>query len=70
MAAHEAFDPLWKFSTFQRQKTKRSEAYRWLATQLGIDFKNCHIGEFDAATCGKVVEVCGKLNAGEPGESK
>jgi ssDNA-binding Zn-finger/Zn-ribbon topoisomerase 1 len=53
MEAHAAFDPLW-----QAGEMKRSEAYAWLAKQLGIPAKRCHIGEFDVDTCNLVVQVC------------
>jgi hypothetical protein len=53
MAAHAAFDPLWK-----RRTMKRSAAYKWLADSLAIDPKDCHIGMFDVQTCERVVELC------------
>lgn len=53
--AHAAFDPLWRNTSI-----KRSHAYGWLATQLGIDRKRCHIGYFDVETCRRVVEICSK----------
>ena len=52
--AHAAFDPYWR-KHFQH----RSTGYSWLATQLGIASKDCHIGMFDVATCRKVVRLCG-----------
>lgn len=37
----------------------RSEAYVWLASQLGIpDASVCHIGWMDAADCARVIDVC------------
>jgi hypothetical protein len=48
--AHAAFDPLWKSG-----KMSRTQAYQWLAGQLGISVANCHIGMFDEATCIAVV---------------
>lgn len=51
-AAHKAFDPLWK----DRQMT-RSEAYQWLANELGLTKEEAHIGWFDEAMCAKVIEV-------------
>lgn len=51
--AHAAFDPSWKSGYMSRTK-----AYRWLADQLGIQARDCHIGQFDVAMCMKVVEVC------------
>jgi hypothetical protein len=55
MAAHAAFDPIWK----SRQLT-RTAAYRWLARELRIEITDCHIGMFDVDTCGKVVEICSR----------
>lgn len=52
MMAHAAFDPLWKKSG------NRKDAYYWLSNQLGIEMKNCHIGEFDVEMCLRVIEVC------------
>lgn len=51
-AAHAAFDPIWKSGA-----RKRGGAYGWLADQLGIAHKDCHIGEFDEATCERVVQI-------------
>jgi len=53
MAAHAAFDPIWKSGM-----KKRKQAYKWLAKQMGIDVNECHIGEFDVVMCLKVVETC------------
>lgn len=52
MAAHAAFDPLWK----SRLYTRRA-AYSWLAKKLGIERDDCHIGGFDVETCRRVVQV-------------
>lgn len=51
--AHAAFDPMW-----QGGVRRRGDAYGWLADQLGIEKKDCHIGMFDVAMCNKVVLVC------------
>jgi hypothetical protein len=60
-AAHAAFDPLWQ----KRQRLSglsahhaRGKGYKWLAGQLGIAVKDCHIGMMDAATARRVVEIC------------
>lgn len=64
MNAHAAFDPLWKAkiarnrATGHKPSSCRRQGYQWLAQQLGIDPKDCHIGEFDVDTCRKVVEIC------------
>ena len=53
MAAHTAFDPIWR-----EGGTPRRIAYDWLAKQLGIHLDDTHIGEFDLAQCQRVVEIC------------
>ena len=52
-AAHLAFDPIWKTKIMIR-----TEAYYWLAKQLGIKPTQCHIGEFDIEQCKKVIMEC------------
>lgn len=64
MAAHNAFDPLWrlKWQVYGISKQEaRSEAYAWLSEQLCIPRDWCHIGEFDAALCGEVVALCSEV---------
>ena len=48
--AHKAFDRLWKSGDMSK-----SEAYTWLAGQLGIQSRDCHIGLFDIDQCKEVV---------------
>ena len=60
-AAHAAFDPLWQAKMRQcgmSKKHARGAAYKWLAEQLGIEPKACHIGMFDAATARRVADLC------------
>lgn len=60
-AAHRAFDPLWQRKIAKDGCTKteaRGAGYAWLAEQLGIDPRLCHIGMMDRATALRVVEVC------------
>jgi len=52
--AHEAFDPLWKYGRF---KGDRDAAYRWLSQQMGVPYKNTHIGMFDVAQCQKAIQI-------------
>ncbi len=52
MAAHAAFDPLWKSGQMRRR-----DAYAWLAVQLGRSEANTHIGMFDVDLCKQVVQV-------------
>lgn len=56
-AAHAVFDPLWK-----RGMMSRSEAYTWLAEQLGISMDECHIGMFDVDLCKRVCCACEASN--------
>lgn len=53
MAAHAAFDPLWKGTDM-----KRSAAYLWLSERLGMDPKDCHISQMGVEGCQRVVEAC------------
>ena len=63
IAAHAAFDPMWRDGS-----RKRKAAYKWLAEQLGVDVNACHIGEFDVETCRRVVEACKKQKVVNQGE--
>jgi len=59
--AHAAFDPLWKRKMARdncSQKEARNAGYAWLAKQLDIPVKDCHIGRFDEEQCIRVTEVC------------
>ena len=50
-----SFNPLWE----DGGPMTRTQAYAWLAEQLGIKNKEeCHIGWFDVETCKRVVQVC------------
>lgn len=52
--AHAAFDPLWKGDGALLDRTA---AYKWLAKELGIDARECHIGNFDIAQCERVISA-------------
>ena len=51
-ATHRAFDPIWK-----NEHMKRKAAYAWLADQLSINVKDCHIGMFDIEKCKKATII-------------
>lgn len=53
IAAHAAFDPLWKTG-----HVSRGRAYEWLARQLGIPITACHMVLMDVAMCQRVVAIC------------
>lgn len=49
------FNPIW-----EDELMTRTQAYHWLAGELGIqDVDECHIGWFDEDMCKRVMEVCG-----------
>ena len=54
-SAHAAFDTLWGEGSMSR-----SEAYRWLAKQLGLTEDECHIGMFTKEQCQKTIELAMK----------
>lgn len=59
--AHAEFDPMWKHKMEREQLSKskaRQAGYVWLAAQLGIEVKKCHIGWFDVEQCKRVVMIC------------
>lgn len=55
--AHKQFDPLWKSGYMTRDK-----AYKWLAKELNLTSRECHIGKFDNHMCNKVIEICRKVD--------
>lgn len=61
IAAHAAFDPLWQRKMVRDQCSKskaRKAGYRWLAKEMGIEFKHCHIGFFNEDQCRQAAEIC------------
>lgn len=52
MAAHAAFDPLWR-----TKKLSRSQAYTQLAERMGLPKEDCHIGMFTMVQCEQVRRV-------------
>lgn len=58
-AAHKAFDKLWRSKTMTR-----IEAYKWLAKELSIESKDCHvsIAQLDEAQCNEVIRLVNSIN--------
>ncbi len=64
--AHKYFDFLWKEKLRRKRLTDplykkrraRASAYKWLAKELGIEGKDCHIGMFDMQQCQKTISIC------------
>lgn len=80
MNAHEAFDPLWKRDRGVNPKRHRklmkrgvkmhrSEAYSWLARQMGLHLHETHIGMFDVEQCKRVVTICAQREVDELAEA-
>lgn len=44
---------------------ERKEAYKWLASHLGIDGKDCHIGMFSEEQCKEVQQVLRRKRVSE-----
>lgn len=57
--AHQWFDSIRTDpSILQGYSKKRSSAYKWLAIQMDLPTKYCHIGMFDEDQCKKVIRIC------------
>ena len=56
--AKDLFNPLWQGPNARVRS--RSEAYAWLAAQMGIPVERCHFGWFDAAQCERAAQICRK----------
>lgn len=52
---HTIFDPLW-----QEHGKTRKQAYAWLAKEMGISDKQCHIGMFDVEQCKAAIAAIGR----------
>lgn len=52
IAAHEAFDPLWR-----TKRMTRPAAYAWLRKQLGLDERACHMGWMSDDDLRRVIAV-------------
>lgn len=53
METHQIFDAYWRAAGMSR-----SQAYRWLAEQLGLAEAETHIGSFEMDECAKVISLC------------
>lgn len=65
--AHKLFDELWQGKMRRdgcSQYDARTAAYAWLAAEMGIELKDCHIGMMDAVECKTVIEICEEAKNG------
>lgn len=53
-AAHEQFDPLWKWGPF---RGNRNRAYEWLSKEMHLPIEKTHIGMFDIDQCKRVIRI-------------
>lgn len=53
VAAHAAFDPMWKSG-----RITRKQAYAWLREQTGLSERDCHMGWMSDEDLKRVAEVC------------
>jgi hypothetical protein len=56
---HAAFDPLWKSGLMAR-----NEAYGKLADAMLIDFRECHVGMFNAMRCKAALDCIKRIKGG------
>lgn len=61
--AKVVFETLWRP---EGAPMTRSEAYAWLATQLGITLAECHFGMFEVPSCERALLVCMEYRANQP----
>lgn len=58
--AHAAFDPLWRAKMAKEgcvQSVARKAGYKWLAGQMDLKMRDCHIGHMNAEQCEQVVRI-------------
>lgn len=61
VAAHAAFDPLWRAKMRRdgcSQSEARTAAYRWLSECLGIAMKHCHMSMMDDDLLRAAAAIC------------
>lgn len=63
VAAHNAFDPLWRSKPQNLRSQYRKTAYKWLAGAMGMPAEQTHIGMFDVEQCAQVVRLCSERTA-------
>lgn len=56
--AHRSFDMLWKAKKANGHDNARTLGYQWLADQMGLDMRKCHIGYFSIEQCEQVIAIC------------
>ena len=63
MDVHALFDPLWKRKmTFGfTKKDARNRGYAWLAKEMDIELKKCHVSQFNLSQCRQALKILNNL---------
>lgn len=61
IAAHAAFDPLWRSEPHGKRNKARNNAYAWLSRVMGLPPEQTHISMMDVEQCQRVVQHCMQL---------
>jgi len=61
-SAHEVFDKIWNNGSRKKRGKARKAAYTWLADELGLSERDCHIGKFNYDTCMQVCKLAMHMN--------
>jgi len=62
MAAHGAFDPMWKNRKRKKNQARRN-AYKWLQEQMNLSKYEAHIGRFNEEQCFELLKIMRERNA-------
>lgn len=63
IAAHYAFDRLWKLHPIRRK-----EAYEWMREKMGLEENDAHIGMFTKEQCEQLIELVGSYEKSNQAE--
>lgn len=66
MDVHKLFDPIWKYYVEVKGMVKnkaRNKAYQWLADEMELNKKECHVGYFDKDQCREALRVLNRTYA-------
>jgi len=53
METHQVYDAFWR-----RRSMTRTQAYKWLSEQMGLQEHRTHIGDFEVDQCQRVIDLC------------
>ncbi len=73
IAAHAAFDPLWRAKSLNEGLALsycRAKAYQWLGEQMGLPPEQVHIGHFNQRQAERVVQIVAAARAAKRKENQ